>query len=244
MTPPRFLVSPGTLTGTRALLAGPELRHLRVRRLRIGSDLILSDGRGHQRQGVVVALDRHHAVISLSPGQPPERESPLHLVFAQASLKTDKMDLVIEKATELGASELLVFTSERSLGHPSAARHERWQRIARGAAKQCQRSTVPPIGALICFDDLLSRREEPRLLFWEGNPVRSLANTGRQPGPHGVLAVVGPEGGFSAAEAERAAAVGFHLMSLGPRVLRAETAALAAVTLCQFLWGDLNQSER
>ncbi|HEX7408649.1 MAG TPA: 16S rRNA (uracil(1498)-N(3))-methyltransferase [Candidatus Binatia bacterium] len=244
MTPPRFLVSPETLTGTQALLAGPELRHLRVRRLRIGSDLILSDGRGHQRHGVVVALDRHHAVISLSPNQLPERESPLHLVLAQASLKADKMDLVVEKATELGASELLVFTSERSLGHPSVDRQERWQRIARSAAKQCQRSTVPPIGAPICFDDLLSRREVLRLLFWEGHPARSVASAERHPGAHEVLMVIGPEGGFSTAEAERAAAAGFQLLSLGPRVLRAETAALAAVTLCQFLWGDLSRSER
>jgi 16S rRNA (uracil1498-N3)-methyltransferase len=237
--PPQFLVSPELLSGTRALLTGPELHHLRVRRLHTGSEVILSDGSGHQRMGVVVALDRQQAVIAFKPDLPPLRESHLRLVLAQAALKADKMDLIIEKATELGVSEIVVFNCERSLGHPSLHRQARWQRIASGAVKQSQRSSAPALVGPIPFEQLLWRTEPLRLLFWENEFAASLADVNGA--SEAILAVVGPEGGFSAAEVEQASVRGFHPVGLGPRTLRAETAAVAAAALCQFLWGDLNR---
>jgi 16S rRNA (uracil1498-N3)-methyltransferase len=240
MTLPRFLVSPGTLTGTCITLTGSELHHLRVRRLRVGSQVILGDGKGTQMLGTLVALDRNQALIQLETGEQPCRDSPLRLVLALAALKADKMDWVVEKATELGVSEVQVFTSSRSLAQPSGTRSARWQRIARSAAKQCQRSTVPLVRTAVPFDTLMAERTESmRLLFWERHNGGAVRTPFTHPSASEALIVVGPEGGFAAAEAERAAAHGFQLWSLGPRVLRAETAALAAVTLCQFLWGDL-----
>lgn len=243
MSTPRFLVSSEALSGDRTVISGCELHHLRVRRVRIGSSVILIDGRGQQRDGILTALGREQAVIALTPHQPPRRESHLRLVLAQAMLKADKMDLVIEKATELGVAEFLVFSSERSLGHPSPHRLARWDRIARSAAKQCQRSVLPVFSPFLSFQDVLLRSEDPRLLFWEGARTQSL-NDQPSPSPHGILAVVGPEGGFSPKEAQQAEAHGFRSTTLGPRILRAETAALVAVTLCQFRWGDLNRAER
>lgn len=235
---PQFLVGPESLSGPRAVLTGAELRHLRVRRLHAGSEVILSDGLGHQRTGMVVALDRRQAVVVLEPQELTRRESPLRLVLAQAVLKADRMDLVVEKATEIGVSEILVFECERSIGRLSPNRHARWLRIARGATKQCQRSTVPAM-ARISFEQLLLRSEPLRLLFWEGASAASLATVNGA--PPAALAAVGPEGGFSKAEVEQASAHGFRVVGLGPRTLRAETAAVVAATLCQFLWGDLNQ---
>ena len=236
--PPRFLVAPEALLESRAVLVGTELRHLRVRRLRVGDDVVLSDGCGHERRGVIVALDRARAVITLSPEAAPPRESTLHLVLAQAALKADKMDLVINQVTQLGVSEIVVFTCERSLGPSSPDRQSRWERIARSATKQCQRNTVPSISAAAPFEQLLGRSEPVRLLFSERESARRMAHVRDRPAA--VLAVVGPEGGFSASEQERAAACGFLLVGLGARILRAETAAVVAVTLCQFLWGDLD----
>jgi 16S rRNA (uracil1498-N3)-methyltransferase len=161
------------------------------------------------------------------------------LVLAQAALKADKMDLIVEKATELGVNEIVVFNCERSIGHPSAQRRARWQRIACGAMKQSQRSTAPVLVGPISFERLLSRPEPLRLLFWEGECAASLAEV--QGAPEAILAAVGPEGGFSGAEVEQASARGFHAVGLGPRTLRAETAAMVATALCQFLWGDLNR---
>jgi 16S rRNA (uracil1498-N3)-methyltransferase len=240
--PPRFLVSPEILSGSRAVLTGTELHHLRVRRLRAGKEVILSDGRGRQRTGVVVALERRKAVIALMPDMPPVRESHLRLVLAQAALKADKMDLIVEKTTELGVSEIVVFNCERSIGHASPHRHVRWQRIAGGAMKQSQRSTMPALVGPISFEQLLSRPEPLRLLFWEGEFVASLLDV-KTGAPEAILAVVGPEGGFSAVEVEQASAHGFHTVGLGPRTLRAETAAVVVTALCQFRWGDLNRRQ-
>ena len=241
MSVPRFLVSHDALENRSTVLTGAELHHLRVRRLRTGSALILFDGGGHQRRGIVTALDRRQARVQFLDANMAQPESPLRLVLAQAALKASKLDLVIEKATELGATELVIFTCERSIQPLTPVRAERWIRIATSAAKQCQRSTVPRVRGPIRFEELL--REEPaalRLLFWEhaiAGTLPTLAH--RHPSCASVLAVVGPEGGFTAHEAASAEAAGFETIGLAQRVLRAETAAIIALALCQFLWGDL-----
>lgn len=242
---PRFLVTPAVLSGPQAVLTGRELQHLRARRLRVGSKLVLADGAGRQRHGVVAAMDRHRAVIQIADEQPLQRDARLRLTLAQAVLKSDKLDWVIEKATELGVTELVVFTSERAIGRVTGDRHARWTRLARSAAQQCQRSTLPLITGPVSFDQLVARSVEAlRLFFWEQQPSGGMTAVYRQhPRAASVLAVIGPEGGFSVREAERAASTGFDLVGLAPRILRAETAAIAAVSLCQFLWGDLGASE-
>jgi len=241
VTQPRFLVRPEALGGRSTVLIGSELHHLRVRRLRTGSTLILFDGVGHQRKGIVTALDRRQACIQFVEEDLGQPESPLRLVLAQAALKAGKLDLIIEKATELGASELIFFTSERSARPLTAVRAARWDRIAASAAKQCQRRTVPTVRGPITFDELLGEQTAVlRLLFWEDArdaTLHTLARVRRQ--CTSILAVVGPEGGFSSREAARAQAAGFEVIHLAPRILRAETAAIIAVALCQFLWGDL-----
>lgn len=243
MTSPRFLVAPEALSGTHAVLTGPQLRHLRARRLRSGGQLVLADGTGRQRQGVVISVDRHQAVIALSCDQPVRRDSALHLTLAQALLKGDKLDWVIEKATELGVAEFVLFTSERTVGRASAERNARWTRLARSAAQQCQRSRLPSIAGPVSFEHVIARRSEAlRLFFWEQQESGGLVELRRQhPKSSSILAVVGPEGGFSPVEAQGAAAAGLQLLGLGPRILRAETAALTAISLCQFLWGDLDR---
>ena len=245
MTVPRFLVPADAVYGTHAVLTGPQLRHLRARRLHVGSHVVLADGMGGQRHGVVAALDRHQAVIQVTDERLAQRESTLRLSLAQALLKSDKLDWVVEKATELGATELVFFTCARTLGRITAERHARWMRVARSAAQQCQRSTVPLIAGPVSFEEVLTRRAEPlRLFLWEEQPPGGLATVHQQhPCASAVLVVVGPEGGFDSHEADRAAAAGFQLVGLAPRILRAETAAVAAVTLCQFLWGDLGRSD-
>jgi 16S rRNA (uracil1498-N3)-methyltransferase len=237
---PRFLVSPDALCGGTAILTGTELHHLRVRRLRMGSGLILSDGAGRERAGTVAALDRHRAIVRFDTATAQTDARHRRLVLAQAFLKANKFDWIIEKSTELGVDEVLCFHSERSVGDPSPARQARWSRIARAAAKQCQRSTVPRIAGPITFDELLERSDAIRLFFWEGTSSGSLS-ANDSPLGESVLAVVGPEGGFTMAEATRAANHGFRLVKLGPRTLRAETAAVVAASLCQFLWGDLTE---
>ena len=241
VTLPRFLVAPEALAAARVVVAGAQLHHMRARRLRVGSALVLADGMGTQRHGVVAAMDRHQAVIAVTDGLPVRRDSTLHLTVAQALLKSEKLDWVIEKTTELGVTELVVFTCERTVAGVGSDRRARWNRVALSAAQQSQRSTLPVIAGPISFDALLARSAEAiRLFFWEQARAGGLAAVQRQHmRTSSVLAVIGPEGGFSMHEAQRAEAAGFQLVGLAPRILRAETAAVAVATLCQFLWGDL-----
>lgn len=246
MRRPRFLVNPDALSHRQAVLTGPELHHLRVRRLQVGHTLFLTDGRGAQRRGVIAALDRHRAIIDLTDEPDVHRESALSLVLAQALLKADALDLVIRKATELGVSDLVLFTSTHTAAHVGMDRQSRWSRLAESAAKQCQRSTVPTIIGPLTFDAALAFAPNSlRILFWEECRAASLAALKTEhPRAAAVLAFVGPEGGFSAAEAACAAAAGCHLTGLGARILRAETASIVAIALAQFLWGDLGGIER
>lgn len=237
----RFLVRPEALNGTSAVLSGAERRHLRVRRLGVGSALVLTNGCGQERPGVVVALDHHSAVIRFTADFLLTHESPIRIILAQALLKGDKLDLVIEKTTELGVSELLLFNSERSVGRASAERQARWQRVVRSAAKQSQRSVLPTIAGPMSFESMLRYQTDAhRLLLWEASPPGGWTTPGGSLEPERpVLVSVGPEGGFGAAEVEQAANAGVRIVGLAPRILRAETAAIVAVTLCQFIWGDL-----
>lgn len=164
-------------------------------------------------------------------------ESRFALTLAQAVLKSDKTDLVVQKATELGVHEIILHVSERCIARPSPDRVRRWERIARAAAKQCQRAHIPQICGPVTFSDLIhAPRRGGGLLFWENAPL-----TARWPDTPGasLVAVVGPEGGFTEPEVNAARSSGFDVVGLGPRVLRAETAAIAAIVLCQQRWGDM-----
>jgi 16S rRNA (uracil1498-N3)-methyltransferase len=249
MTVPRFLVPAASLQQDRAILSGAELRHLRVRRLRAGSRVVLCDGEGQERSGIIRLVEAGRAIIELADAAEVDRESPLHLSLAQASLKADKLDFVIEKAVELGVNEILVFSSERTVRPPKVERVERWQRLARSAAKQSGRSRVPEVARPLSFGELLVHAADHRLLFWEeaerldrrSQPIANTASpqTALSGTPRSLLVTIGPEGGFTQAEVHQAAQAGFAVVSLGPRILRAETAAVVALALCQFVWGDL-----
>jgi 16S rRNA (uracil1498-N3)-methyltransferase len=165
-------------------------------------------------------------------------ESPLDLTLAVALLKSDKLDWVIEKATELGVSRLQPFASAHSLAHPSTNRTARWQQIAHAAAKQCGRSLVPPVAPPCAFADLFALPAAARLLLAEHGETTPLVALALDR-PASVLLIIGPEGGFDAGEVAGAQAAACTLVGLGPRIMRAETAAITAAALCQSRWGDL-----
>jgi 16S rRNA (uracil1498-N3)-methyltransferase len=176
-----------------------------------------------------------------------QRESPLRITLAVGLTKGDKLDFVVEKATELGVHAIIPFASSHTVPkldeRKIAARRSRWEKIALSAAKQCGRTAVPEVLPLWTFAELIARPwpEAAKLLFWEKEADQSLRRVREKHGDLGaILVVTGPEGGFSAEEAELARGHGFELVRLGGRILRAETAALTALSLVQFLWGDLS----
>jgi 16S rRNA (uracil1498-N3)-methyltransferase len=236
----RLFVPSSQATGARIRITGAELRHLRTLRLTPGAQLIVFDERGDEHDVRVEQLGARAAEVAVLATRRPARESALELTLAPALLKGTKMDLVIEKATELGVRRIAPVASRHAIA--TAGRTDRWQRIAVAAAKQSGRTQVPTVDAPSCLAELV-RQPWPglRLLAWEAERDRSLTTLPAR--ALAVVVVVGPEGGLAAEEVEDACAHGFVTIRLAPRILRAETAAVAAVALCQHRWGDLSSAD-
>jgi 16S rRNA (uracil1498-N3)-methyltransferase len=245
VTSPRFHV-PDAAPGARVILAEHTARHARdVLRLRTGAVVRVFDGVGGEFEAVLDEVSRNRVCARLGAPRVARPESPLRLVIAMAVLKGDRMELVVQKATELGVAGIWPVVTLRTdaAARPALAgsRGERWDRVASGAAEQCGRAVVPHLAPTTTLDGLVARPFDGRrvvLLETPGHP--SLASVPVDPSVP-LMLLFGPAGGFEPAEADRLRAAGFHPASLGPRVLRAETAAVAAVAIAQALWGDLGR---
>ena len=243
MSLPRFHVA-GAGPGSRIALPDHAAHHAReVLRLRAGSHVRVFDGEGAEFEATLDSVTRQGVTARLSgPVTPRCPESPLRIVLALPPLKGDRMETVIQKATELGVAEIRPVITARTdaAGRPAlhGSRQERWEKVASGAAEQCGRAVVPVVHPTAALDALLGVPfEGRRMLFLEIPGQPPLRAGGSR--PSSALALVGPAGGWEPAEAARIQAAGFDPAGLGPRILRAETAAIAAVTMLQILWGDL-----
>ena len=240
MTRRRFYAPPTAFTQTTVTLAADEARHLRdVLRLKPGAEVYVFDGLGHEFRCEVSEVRRDaaelHIVAAVDPAKP---ESQLQLNLCVALLKGEKFDLVVQKATELGATTVTpVITRHADIHLHNASdavkRVARWQRIALEAAKQSGRAFLPEIS--LPFEFKAVQVEGTGVMFSErgGEALDSL------PATQSVTALVGSEGGWSDEEIESAQARGFHVVTLGGRILRAETAAIAVTVLMQHRFGDL-----
>ena len=243
----RFFVPKKNIRDGRASVGGGELEHMRrVLRLGPGDRVVLFDDDGSEHEGTLAAYRADSAEIAIARSYRPERDSPLAITLAQALGKGDKLDLVVEKATELGVNAIMPFVCRRTVpqfgADASRRRAERWRRIALAAAKQCGRTRVPEIHEPVDFGDIVRRADAAalKLLFWEGERTLGLKALDEQTArPASLFIAVGPEGGFAPEEVGMATESGFHSVGLGRRILRTETAAIAAVALAQLLWGDL-----
>ena len=242
-----FFVEGTTLkAGSEVALAPADLNHAcRVLRLHKDSPVIVSDGQGLAFKGIITALTPREGRVRLVAAVPPA-ESPLRVTLMQALVKGEKMDLIVRQAVELGAARLVPVVTGRSIPRLNAAKEagrlERWRKIARAAAAQCRRAVIPVVEPLHSFAEVLALVGGAMTLVpWEKERHLSLGALLRQPGPGdgALLVFVGPEGGFSAAEAKLLTAAGARTVQLGPRILRAETAAAAVLGMVQAAWGDL-----
>ena len=216
---PRFLIEPVAQPGETLPLRAEEAKHARVRRLRVGDAVALFDGAGHSYLGRLESLSRDAAAVHVVEALPErDGESALALTLAVAALKADRLDWVVEKATELGVAAIQPFRSTHTLGQPSRDRQGRWHQIALSAAKQCGRSVAPAIGAPLDFGAVLALPAAARVLFAEDGSGASLASLAL-PAPSSLLAIVGGEGGFG--RRLEAPPAGCHLVSLGLAILRA-----------------------
>lgn len=244
-----FFIDTQDISGAVATIRGQEARHISsVLRLAPGGLLRLFDGGGMVYEARIEKIhrDRVEALILASSRPEPANGRSLHLGLAV--LKGKKTDLVVQKATELGVAGLHPFISKYCLAPGGAEgreakRSERWQKIAREACKQCNRPTPPACHQTLDFVELLRKSGggfDLRLIFWEEDKARPLKEFfTRNPAPRSVMILIGPEGGFSREEIDRAVAAGFQPATLGRSILRAETAAIAAAAIIQYLLGNL-----
>jgi 16S rRNA (uracil1498-N3)-methyltransferase len=202
-----------------------------------GDELVLLDGSGQEFLARLTALSRHAAAAQVLQSRACAAEPQLHLTLYQCSLKQDKFEWVLQKGTELGVSRFAPVISERSIVRPAAAllkKYARWEAIVREAAEQCGRARIPQIAPPLDWAAVVVAAQGLRLLPWEGaQTAPSLLATLQQslPSSDKISILIGPEGGISEQEAGLAAAHGWQLVSLGPRILRAETAAIAAAAI-------------
>jgi len=233
----RFFVEKIPAEEGSVTIAGSEARHItRVLRMGPGDRFVLLDRRGLRFQVVIRSTEQGVVTVFLERPLPSPPASPVQLFIGQAVLKSGAMDLVIQKTTELGVNTIHPFISQRTVVRPRedkrAKRVKRWQDIAIAASKQSDRSRPPEITAVTTFTELLQRpfpEETLKIILWEEEEGRDLKSTLRSTldRSKAVLALVGPEGGFAPGEISRAQEAGFRPVSLGPQILRAETAAIA-----------------
>ena len=247
MKPRRFFVEGEPLKPGERLITGKKAHHLtRVLRLGVGEPVVLFDGRGREFPAEILEVGRQLIRFKVSAGKGVDRESPLSLMLALGLPRPGIMDLIIQKVTELGVNEIVPLRTERAqrwlAGEKDLSRINRWGRIAQEAARQSGRNMVPRIWPLSDFPQLLQQTAdtELKLFCWEEEEKENLRQALEAKGKaRQACVLIGPEGGFSAKEAEEAASAGFQSISLGGRILRTETAAIVVVGLIQYELGDL-----
>ena len=239
----RVYVDAPVAAGKRLVVAGSAANHItRVLRLRNGDALTVFDGSGGEFAARIEEFRKDSVVVSVEDHRPLDRESPLPLTLAQGISRGERMDWIIQKATELGASRIVPLFTKRSVVRLDEKQAERklqhWRAIAVAACEQCGRNRIPDLAAPLDFFDVLPADSSgvTRLLL---SPTGDLRIDDLQDVAKGITVLIGPEGGLEDVEQEAAVAAGFKAVRLGPRVLRTETAAIAALTIIQRYFGDL-----
>ena len=249
----RFYVPPEQIYPAQnaAFIQGPEVRYLsRVLRLGPGDRVRIFNGQGEEYLAQIQELSGQRVRLALEElleTQSTSREADLSIVLCQGIPKGDKMELILQKGTELGVMRFIPLLTERTIVQLAEARVEkrqqRWQRVAAAASRQCQRVLVPQVETARPLTEVLESIPpgELGLIPWENETEMSLKKVIRNwiGSPPPVWVFIGPEGGFTTTEVHQARKAGVIPVSLGPRILRTETAGLAVLSLLLYEWGDL-----
>ncbi len=242
----RFFVRQPQIEKGILRVEGDEVKHiLKVLRLKKGDEISVFDGSAKEYQGTIVEEGPFSVAILIRIVLPSRKESNLEVTLAQSLLKGEKMDYLIQKATELGVKEIIPFFSSRSVPllekSKGLRRHRRWERIAIEASKQCGRGVIPKIEPLQDYSEMLQNilPDFLRFILWEKEGTRLKEVLVGLKGKIKIFFIVGPEGGLSQVEVELAKEKGFIPITLGKRILRSETASLSLLSILQYDWGDM-----
>ena len=240
----RFFVSPEELQQGFLVLTGENAKHAKVLRLQQGEEVILCDGEGQECTCTISDVSNGQISVVVRDRHDSNTEAAVKASVYMAFSKGDKLEHVIQKATELGAHEIVAFPSVRCVSRPDekslAKKLERWQKIAASAAEQSGRGYVPQIIALSSYREAIQRGAlaDKAILFYENERATTL-RMALSAGKYDTIALLtGPEGGLESAEVEQAAAAGFSVCTLGRRILRCETAPLCALSAVMYDSGE------
>lgn len=242
MSSPRLFVAQPVSAGDRIILEGQAAHHVtHVLRMRSGNAVRVFDGEGHEYQAVLAGIGRTSITLDIGAAVPADRESMLNITLAQGIARHDRMDMILQKAAELGVQTIQPLWMQRSQTHLNGERLEKrlhhWQGILISACEQCGRSTLPQLRPPAGLPEWLAGSPPAALkLMLQPDSSDALAALARPAGD--ITLLVGPEGGLDPDEQSLARSAGFTGIRLGPRILRTETAALAAISGLQMLWGD------
>lgn len=239
-------MDPHQINNHQALITGSDAKHIiKVLRLKPGDLVTILDGKGNKYQGTIEQISKDTVLLHLGAKKQAKGQAPINITLAQCLPKGDKLELVIQKGTELGVAGFVPLKCTRSvvkLDHKKGLeRRERWQRVALEAAKQCRRPTVPQVYSPTDLPTFLAGIPAGSLILmpYEEEPGSLRAVLDRVTQVNEVYIIIGPEGGFEREEVALAEQYGALPVSLGPRILRTETAGLALVSVLMYRYGDL-----
>jgi 16S rRNA (uracil1498-N3)-methyltransferase len=243
----RFFIHPSEVENKTPAIQGKDALHIRrVLRLTRGERIILLDGTGNEYEATLKEFLDDRILVDILKKYRSQTESPIHIMVMQSLLKEKKMDILLRMLTEIGISTWMPVFSEHSIPKPDVKRQlsriERWKEIARESIKQCRRSVAPDILAPVTFHQAINAPMDSdlKIIFYE-NAILSLKESvdPNMKKPFKIIILLGPEGGFSQSEIDHAISSGYINVSLGPRILKAETAAVVATVLIQHAYGDM-----
>ena len=238
---PRFYVDFALSPDSVVKLPDNVVRHLNVLRVKNTEEIVLFNGNGKVYPALPEVLEKRHASVRILREEATDNESPLNITLVQAVSAAERMDFTLQKSVELGVAEIRPVISERCVVRLSGERAEkrvaRWQEIVVSACEQSGRNIVPKVLPLTTYAQALQQlSQETTKLLMSLNRAQKLSDIRPQSGK--VVFMVGPEGGWTEKEEQQAFDAGFQSVTLGKRVLRTETASLAAIAAMQTLWGD------
>lgn len=240
----RFFVKPEEMETDVIRLVGDNAAHAKVLRIKTGDEILVCDGQGKECLCIVASVDNGAVSLSVQHRRNAENEAAVKVSVYVAFPKADKLEHIIQKATELGAYEIVVFPSDRCVSKPDeksiVKKKERWQKIAVSASEQSGRGIIPDVIVLRCFADAVNRATsaDKAILFYENESATTLHMALEDGAYHTISLLTGPEGGLEASEVELARKAGMHICTLGKRILRCETAPLCALSAVLYQAGE------
>jgi len=223
------------------VISGQTFTHLtRVLRVKPGQQLIIFDGRGIEYQATVTTVERKSITVSILSSETVNRESPLSITLVQGISRGERMDWLLQKATELGVSRIMPTYTKRSVvvldDKRLQSRMLHWQGIITNACEQCGRNTLPELSPPLSLMEILTRQSVKNCYYLDPDGAQRLSEIGES---DNICFIIGPEGGFDAEEKELMNKRGITPLAMGPRILRTETAGITAIAAVTALWGDL-----